>query len=160
MIRLEKFEKEMYQQLISWVESEEDLMLFAGPKFTFPLTKQQLESSLSDQKRFAFQVINQGNNLPIGHCEFSLTDQTVVLGRILIGDKFYRGKGLGKIIVTELLDFIKLKIDRQKIELNVFDFNIGAIKCYEKVGFKINHDKKTEVIFNGEIWNLLNMSME
>ncbi|KQB42494.1 GNAT family N-acetyltransferase [Flavobacterium aquidurense] len=160
MITLVKFEKEMYEQLISWVESEEDLMLFAGPKFTFPLTTEQLDASLTNEQRFAFQVINEGNNLPIGHCEIYLTDEIAVLGRILIGDKSYRGQGFGKAIIIALLEHIKLNIDRSKIELNVFDFNSNAIKCYEKVGFRINQDKKSEISFKDKSWTLLNMRIE
>ncbi|KAF2330643.1 GNAT family N-acetyltransferase [Flavobacterium daemonense] len=156
MIRLVKFEKEMHEQLISWVESEEDLMLFAGSKFTFPLTSEQLKTSLTNEQRFAFQVIDTDTNLPIGHCEIYLTDETVVLGRILIGDKSHRGKGFGKAIIIALLEYIKLNIDRLKIELNVFDFNYNAIKCYEKVGFRLNPDKKSEISFKNKIWILLN----
>jgi len=37
-IRLEKFGRENYANLIAWVESEEALMQFAGPLFKYPLT--------------------------------------------------------------------------------------------------------------------------
>ncbi len=58
MMRLIKFEQEVYANLISWIHSEEDLMQFAGPAFSFPLTNEQLASSLSDKNRFAFIVID------------------------------------------------------------------------------------------------------
>ncbi len=47
--------------------------------------------------------------------------------------------------------------DRSKIELNVFDWNVAAIKSYEKVGFKINPDKKLEQKIKGQTWTAFNM---
>jgi len=69
MIRLEKFDKDSYADLISWINSEEELMQFAGPSFNFPLTNEQLETSLSDTNRFAFKIVNNKTNTSIGHSE-------------------------------------------------------------------------------------------
>jgi RimJ/RimL family protein N-acetyltransferase len=135
-------------------------MQFAGPAFSFPLTNEQLDKSLSDKNRFAFRVVNDKTNFSIGHSEIYLTDQSAYLGRILIGDKEQRGKGLGRQIVNLLLDFIFSNLDKTKVELNVFDWNIGAIKCYEKVGFVINPDKKNQRKIKNEIWTALNMSID
>jgi hypothetical protein len=41
MVRLEKFNKCAYADLISWIDSKEMLMQFAGPSFDFPLTNEQ-----------------------------------------------------------------------------------------------------------------------
>jgi RimJ/RimL family protein N-acetyltransferase len=160
MLRLETFDKESYEDLISWIGSEEQLMQFAGPAFTFPLTKEQLEISLSDKNRFAFKVINCKTNIAIGHSEIYLTDRSAYLGRILIGDKEQRGKGLGQQIVNLLLDFVFSKLDKIKVELNVFDWNVEAIKCYEKVGFVINPNKKNERQIKNEIWTAINMTID
>lgn len=159
MIRLEKFNKDFYADLICWVDSEEALMQFAGPAFTFPLTNEQLDISLSEKNRHAFRVIENQTNLSIGHCEIFLTDTSAHLGRILIGDKEQRGKGIGKQIVNLLLDLAFHNLNRTKAELNVFDFNIIAIKCYEKVGFVINHNKQFERKINDKTWTALNMTI-
>ena len=108
MIGLEKFHRDFYAELISWVTTEEQLMQFAGPAFNFPLTSEQLDKSLSDKNRFAFRVVNDRTNVSIGHSEIYLTDQSAYLGRILIGDVEQRGKGLGQQIVNLLLNFIFL----------------------------------------------------
>ena len=55
---------------------------------------------------------------------------------------------------------IFLTFNKTKAELNVFDWNIEAIKCYEKVGFVINPDKKNERRIKDEIWTAINMSIE
>jgi len=160
MLRLEKFDENSYEELISWIGSEEQLMQFAGPAFTFPLTTEQLEISASDKNRFSFKVVNSKTNVAIGHAEVYLTDEFVYLGRIIIGDKEQRGKGLGQQIVNLLLDFVFSTFHKTKVELNVFDWNVGAIKCYEKVGFVINPNKKIERQIKHEIWTAINMTID
>ena len=68
MIRLEKFDKEDYNNLISWIDSEETLIQIAGRQMVFPVTKEQLDDSQNDKNRFAFSIINQETGKSIGHC--------------------------------------------------------------------------------------------
>lgn len=160
MVRLEKFNRDNYADLISWVDSEETLMQFGGPGFIFPLTAEQLDISLNDKNRTAFSVVNNETDLSIGHCEIYLSNDSAKIGRIIIGDREQRGKGLGQQIVTLLLDFIFSSPDKTIVELNVFEWNIGAIKCYEKVGFTINPNKKLERKLNDSVWIAINMTID
>ena len=157
MIRLEKFDKKSYSELINSIKNAKDLMQFGGPEFTFPLTEQQIDKTLSDENRIAFRVVNTVDVTTIGHCEIYFNQGSAKLGRILIMDQNQRGKGIGEKMVILLLEFILENRKERNIELNVFDFNIGAIKCYEKVGFVINPDKKLIREVDGESWTALNM---
>jgi len=159
-VRLSKFNREDYERLIGWVESEEALMQFAGPLFTFPLTPQQLDLSLNDKNRTAFTVIDSETNLPIGHAETYLMESSVKIGRILIGNKADRNKGLGQQIVQMLLTFSFANYNITAVELNVFDWNTAAIKCYEKAGFTINAGKRAERKIKNEMWVALNMTID
>ncbi len=160
MIRLEHFDKENYAALISWVNSEEELMQFAGPQFKFPLTPEQLDISLSDGNRFAFRIVANETDVSIGHAEIYASADSVRIGRILIGNKEQRGKGLGVQIVQSLLDFAFSWLEKPKAELYVFDWNTSAIRCYGKVGFTINPDKKLERKVKEEVWIALNMTID
>lgn len=160
MIALQKFERNDFERLISWISDAESLMQFAGPGFHFPLTTEQLDQSLNDKHRQAFKVVNIANATVIGHAEIYLTEQSACLGRIIIGDESLRGKGVGQMIVHALLMHVFFELNRSKAELNVFDWNVAAIKCYEKVGFYINPLKKAERTVNGKTWTALNMVVE
>lgn len=157
MIQLEKFDKEFYPELINSIKNAKDLMQFGGPEFSFPLTEKQIDKTLSDENRIAFRVANSSDGNTIGHCEIYFKDNSAKLGRILIMDENQRGKGIGEQMVILLLEFILKNRKERNIELNVFDFNIGAIKCYEKVGFTINPDKKLIREVDGETWTAFNM---
>jgi RimJ/RimL family protein N-acetyltransferase len=159
MIILEKFVENDFEKLISWVSSKEELVQFAGPIFEFPLSKEQLKNYISDQNVKAFKIIYENNH--IGHAEINLSKGSIpLLCRILIGDKDYRGKGLGQKTVETLLSICKKELNSNKVELNVFDWNETAIKCYEKVGFKYNKEKQKKIIINGKIWLSVNMYKE
>ena len=156
MIEIRKFQVENYPKLISWITSKEVLMQFAGPNFEFPLTIEQIEISKTENNRFAYEIINQNGEL-IGYSEIFLSENSAKLGRVLIGEEKYRGNGIGTKIVNSLIEIIKTEFRENIIELNVFDWNVGAIKCYEKVGFEINPNKKFERTINGEKWIAINM---
>jgi len=157
MIQLEKFNPINSEKLISWIDTEEFLMQFAGPSLSFPLTSEQLNKSLSDTNRFAFQAMESASGAVIGYCEIFLTGNSALLGRILIGDPGFRSKGFGKIIVNQLICYAYETLQQTAIELNVFDWNIPAINCYKKCGFVLNPDKKSVREINGKTWIALNM---
>ncbi len=46
----------------------------------------------------------------------------------------YRNKGIGRALLTNLHDWF-LSNEITKIELNVYEFNINAIRLYEKMGY-------------------------
>lgn len=157
MIRLERFTNEHYGDLIAWVVNTEILMQFAGDGFVFPLTAEQLDVYLQDRNRLAFRVVNEETNLPIGHCELYLTEDSFKLARIFIGDEKNRGKGFGQEIIRKLLDFGFSNFDRTKAELNVFDWNVPAVECYKKVGFISNFHQPFNREMNGRTWVVINM---
>ena len=160
MVHLEKFDQHGYDLLLSWADSAESLMQFAGPGFTYPLTRQQLDKSLSDENRLAFKLVGTGSQKMIGYAEIYLTSESAYLGRILIGNPLDRGKGLGSQLVTLLVTYAFTVLAQAKVQLNVFEWNTGAIRCYEKAGFKWNLEKKAERAINGKTWTSVNMSLD
>jgi len=161
VIRLKKFTENDFDNLLSWINSEEELIQFAGTIFSFPLTKEQLYKYVKIPGVNAFKVLYEEENITIGHAEiFNSGENISKLCRIIIGDKNYRGKGIGKQIVKELLNLCFNKFDSDKVELNVFDWNIYAIKCYEGAGFKINKYIHRDILVNGKKWTSINMFID
>ncbi len=157
MIELQPFLNEDFERLISWVNSEEELVQFAGPFFTFPLTNQQLQKYKERTDRRSFKVCYQATAETIGHCELNFQSEIPRLSRILIGNETFRGKGLGRQIVAAMLDILFKETNVEKVDLSVFDWNIAAIKCYEKIGFRINEGGVSQIVVNGKTWTSLNM---
>ncbi|WP_223605490.1 GNAT family N-acetyltransferase [Chryseobacterium sp. OSA05B] len=159
MIELHVFKEENASELISKIKNNRELLQFAGPAYHFPLTKEQLESDLENENRLMFRVFDTTEQKAIGHAQIFLKDETFLLGRILLWDENNRGKGYGKKIVRELLQYGFRQFDRETAELNVYDWNTGAIECYKKVGFEIDPDVMSEVSIDNELWLSINMKI-
>jgi len=160
MIKLEAFNENDFSRLISWIDSEELLVQFAGPIFSYPLTNSQLELYLDDKNRHPFKIIDKESNTIFGHAEIYLQGNNCVkLCRILIGKSDFKGKGLCTKIVTELLNISFNKLNAKVVELNVYDWNESAIRCYKKAGFVIQKEKSKTNSANGKTWTSLNMEI-
>lgn len=159
MIVLQPFDIHDAPELIANIKDKRSLLQFAGPMYSFPLTADQLEIDLSDENRTLFKIIDGENQNTIGHAQIFLKEKTFLLGRILIWDENNRGKGYGKKVMQELLKYGFSNFNRELAELNVYDWNTGAIECYKKVGFSIDPEVKNEAKIDNETWVSINMKI-
>src|SRR5450755_3803901 len=103
MLILSAFTIDDSDHLISWFENEESLVQFAGPIFSYPLTKEQVAAHLTKPDRLIYKVIDQESSLVIGHGEIvNLPGEPTKLTCLIIGNKMFRGKGLGKELTRRL----------------------------------------------------------
>ena len=160
MIRLAPFTPEDFDTFKSWIKNEEELFQFAGPILSFPVTDEQLQNYLEMDHLAPLKIVLAAENRTIGHCELNYENGNHRLSRILIGDKTLRGKKIGEQVVRKMAEIFFLDPTVNEVDLNVFDWNVGAIKCYEKVGFTINHENTDALIVNGKILTRLNMSLK
>lgn len=161
MIALTPFRQADFAKFISWIDNKELLLTIAGTDFTFPLTSDQLQHYLDNKKSHSFNVIDTSRNVIIGHAEILLYNgNSCKIDKLIIGDKSNRGKGIGKEIMKELLRYAFEEIGVAIVELNVFDWNIGGIRCYESVGFKFNAEKRQVFEIDDNSWIALNMLVE
>lgn len=160
MIALQPFHIQDASALILNIKDQRALLQFAGPMYQFPLTEGQLEGDLSDENRTLFKIVDVEQQNTIGHAQILLKEKTFLLGRILIWDENNRGKGYGKKVMQELLKYGFGNLKRDLAELNVYDWNTGAIECYKKVGFAIDPDVKNEVKIDDETWVSINMKIQ
>lgn len=159
MIKLEAFTKSDFTRLINWIGSERELIQFAGPLFSYPLTENQLNDYLNKEDIVPKKIIEIESGEVIGHCELNFLNEFPRLSRILIGNEKFRGKGLGKIIVELMIDEIQKVKPTDKVELRVFEWNRNAIKLYEKKGFIIQPEFTFDFKYsNSELWTNLYMT--
>ena len=157
VIELKPFKIDDWKYLKKWISSESELIQFAGQIFSFPVDRKQVESYLSDPNRTVFIIENE-NKQSIGISEISiLQENTAKLARILIGEKSMRGKGIGTDLINKLTEYGFDNLKKERIILNVYSWNIGAIKCYEKVGFSQTDKPIKFVKVGNEQWETIEM---
>lgn len=158
MLELRKLEQNDFELFKSWIKSKEELIQFAGPAILqFPITDEQLQRYITDERRVVHKIILSETNEIIGNAELNFENPKPRLSRILIGEVRNRNKGFGKQIVNKLLEKLFMEYAFLEADLNVYDWNINAIKCYENVGFVINPELVNTQTSCGTTWNALNM---
>ena len=158
MIYLVPFDASHARAVCSWIKSEEDLVLFAGPlPFRYPLTEEQFGPYLGEPGRRVFAALDNYTDDLVGMGELMrVADDTVRLCRILINEDF-RGRGMGQQLTLALLQQAFADPHIRNVELNVYDFNKAAIRCYEQCGFRTDVDGAKETVVNGKNWRSVRM---
>ena len=103
---------------------------WAGKSLDFPLTESQI-----DDLKDIYSIFCENEFVGIIQ-KIRKEMNNIHIGRFLINPEL-TGKGLGKKALIEFINLIFQDEDVNSITLNVFDYNVGAKKLYEKVGFKV-----------------------
>lgn len=158
MLRLSPFTMADADHLISWFENEESLVQFAGPIFTYPLTKEQIAAHLTKPDRLFYKAIDEDSCLIIGHGEIAkVPDEPPKLTCLIIGNKQFRGRGLGKELTRKLMAIVFDEMQADAVQLYVYEWNKNAFELYRSLGFVINPDKCLTTEVNGKSWVAINM---
>ena len=118
--------------IVKWTneKGKDFLEQWAGKNLDFPLTESQIDD-LKDIYSIFFE------NEFVGIIQkIRKEHDNIHIGRFLINPEL-TGRGLGKRALIEFINLIFQDEDMNSITLNVFDYNVGAKKLYEKVGFEV-----------------------
>lgn len=166
-IKLERFTCEEIPLLVSWIPDKEFLMQWGGPSYRLESLREQLQSDIDkmlqeDSKSMMFSAKLTESNETVGHIQLNSIDKVNMsarIGKVLVGTKENRSKGIGLQMINAVLDIAFNELKLHRVELGVFDFNVSAIACYKKAGFLIEGNLRDSRKVNGEYWSLLNMSI-
>ena len=118
--------------IVKWTneKGKDFLEQWAGASLDFPLTESQI-----DDLKDIYSIFCENEFVGIIQ-KIRKEHDNIHIGRFLINPELI-GKGLGKKALIEFINLIFQDEDVNSITLNVFDYNAGAKKLYEKVGFKV-----------------------
>jgi RimJ/RimL family protein N-acetyltransferase len=134
--------------------------------FTFPNTVHETEAFLramiegkTDSKGFI--ISNKDSLSYIGQIDLHQIDyknRHATLG-IVIGKKEYLGRGYGKEAIELVQQFVFSTLGLNRLELDVYEFNERAYKCYVKCGFTEEGRMRQKIYKNGRYWDVIKMSI-
>ncbi len=167
MIRLEYFDKNDFEQLIAWIDSDYLITNWAGAMFRFPLTHESLDWYLDETNdthsdAFVYKAIDTVSGKTIGHISLgsiSEKNKSARVSRVLIGSDAQRGKGYCQAMMTAVLKIGFDEMNLHRISLGVYDFNTAAIRCYEKCGFKKEGLLRDVLKYEDRYWSLCEMGI-
>lgn len=133
MLKLVNYTKEFLPLSWKWLNDKEIKRLTMTPDFSKD-DQNNFFNSLSSRPNYKIFGI-EFSGIKIGACGLKNIEQNRAEYWGYIGEKEYWGKGLGKEILTEMINLaIKEKIS--SLYLKVEKNNHRAIKLYEKFGFR------------------------
>lgn len=166
MIELTDFTTNDISELMTWIKSEDELVLWAGSRFKWPFDRRQMEDYMT--RRLAnnlqytiFKAVDPKTKATIGHIELATIDFTnlsATVVHVLIKPDL-RNKGYGREMVKKVLEYGFNFLNLHRIDLVVFDFNRQAIACYQKLGFKEEGLMRDTKRVGNSYWSMYLMSM-
>ena len=118
--------------IVKWTneKGKDFLEQWAGKSLDFPLTESQI-----DDLKDIYSIFCKNEFIGVIQ-KIRKERDNIHIGRFLINPEL-AGRGLGKRALIEFINLIFQDEDVNSITLNVFDYNAGAKKLYEKVGFEV-----------------------
>ena len=108
-----------------------------------------------------FEIASLESGAPIGSCglhKINSSNRSAELG-ILIGDKALWGKGYGREAMGVLCRYGFDVLNLNRIGLQVYEYNVRGIRCYERVGFRHEGRRRAARFWNGKYWDSLEMGL-
>lgn len=133
---------------------DEGAMIAKNKKASIKEEKDFLESCLKKSKQKIFLIITC-SGMPIGIA--NIDQEKYVLNHIgVLGisiAKEYRGKGLGKKLMNEIIELAKKELvpTPKIIQLRVYTINKPAIALYKKLGFKQVAKLPKQIQYKGKL---------
>ncbi len=129
-----------YAAIVTWNAGKNEAYLFQWAGFTayqHPLTVEQIAKQAKKDDVTIFMILE--NETPIGTAELCDIDKDAKAGRIcrVLFAEEARGRGYGAEALKALSRMAFEEMGLVSLSLRVYCFNISAIRCYEKVGFRV-----------------------
>lgn len=169
-----KFEKNGYYLRLAKIEDAEKYYIqnyISFDKFVLEMTNSKehfekkevvnfFKKSVEADDRVYFLLVDKDDNI-VGESVIMDIDNEVKSAhlRLAIFKQNARGKGLGSFIVEKTRDFAFEKLNLNRLELEVYSFNVNAKKLYEKAGFLEEGILRENVIYKDELRDTILMSI-
>ena len=132
---------------------------------TFPTTARDLEKFYDEVTGSRNQVIlavaDKKSGKHIGNVKLGpihWIHRCATLG-IMIGDKEFWGRGAGLEATRLMVEYGFDRLNLRRIDLGVFADHDAAVRCYEKVGFKVEGRMRESLFQNGKYVDRLSMAL-
>jgi diamine N-acetyltransferase len=104
-----------------------------------------------------FTIYDRGDGEPVGTCALDAISHRHLRASfgILLGER--RGQGLGTEATRLTLDWAFNVLSLRNVLLEVYPWNAGAIRAYEKAGFKVVGRRRDALLHHGRRWDEIYM---
>lgn len=164
-IKLREYRKEDLEPIRKWVNDPE-IVDFLSDVFLYPHTLHNTERFLNSMiegngEMRGFIIADRETEEYIGQIDlfrFDWKNRSAEMG-IVIGKKERLGKGIGEEAILLLQQFVFERLNLNRLELQVYDYNQRAYRCYLKCGFKEEGRLREKRYMKGKYVDVILMSI-
>ena len=150
-----------FEYISKWIDTERTHAFWSANRFPYPITPESFHDFLqkiSIEWADNAYVATENNGQVVGFFCYSVNTETNIgFLKFVIVDKEKRGNGYGKEMLHLAVQYAFQITGAAAVQLNVFNENIAAKQCYEKVGFVERNIDKDVFSYKDELWSRCNM---
>ena len=165
-VLLREYREEDIVEIYEWTK-DRNTTRWMGPRYRSQRALEEIQASVRKvmlappADAIFFVIADRTTEKYFGGIDLTaidLIDRNAVLS-IVISKKANRNRGIGTDAIRTLLDFVFNEMNLHKVELGVDSNNEWAVKCYQKVGFKIEGVIRDHTFIDGRYSNLYKMGI-
>ena len=146
-----------YEYIKNWITDERMHVLWCANRIPYPVTQENfrifMENDAAQWGGRAYVATEDNNDIPIGFFMINVNEtEKSAFCKCIIVDSSVRGKGYGTGMMKLVKEFAFGELGAVIVQLNVFDANPGAKRCYEKAGFEAESFTADSITFGTESW--------
>lgn len=150
-----------YEYIKNWVNDERMHALWCANLIPYPMTQKKLQDVLEkDAQNWdgCAYVATEDDGIPVGFfvLAVNVSNNSGFLKLVIVDNKL-RGKGYGTQMIKLMLKYAFDIAGVSSVQLNVFDTNDRAKKCYSNVGFIENNIVEDAFGYKDESWGRCHM---
>lgn len=129
---------------------------------TYEDVVEEAYANRADASKADYTIVDKMTGKPIGRVFLSRIDphsDSLDITKIYIGNAEYRGKGVAREVMEELLRYCFIFLHLERVTLDYYTGNERAANLYEKMGFKGEGVARNSTKKNGKYYDLNLMSM-
>lgn len=156
-IKLRAIEESDLNKIYEWRFSYENYDYF----YEYPIVNKEqnklwFESTLKNHNEVNFAVESSGQLIGIvSLINIDYRNRKAEMGRVLLGETSFRGKGFGNEMINLLLEYAYKHLNLRKIYCEVFEKNTKALDLYKSLGFIQEGILKEHIFKNGKYENII-----
>ncbi len=163
-VRLRAIERQDIPTFVRWFNDPEVRQyLQAYEPMSTAQEERWFEDHLAKKDNFNFGIealvgeawVHVGN---LGLDQVDWKNRCAVFG-IVMGEKAYWGQGYGTDATRTALRFAFRELNLHRVELDVYDYNPRAMRCYEKAGFRRDGTRRQAHFHDGQYYDVHVMSI-
>jgi len=164
-VMLREYRREDLPWVRQWV-NDPDIVSHLSDIFLYPHANESTEAYLEamvegNTDSRGFVIADLASEAYIGQVNLDTIDWKNRVGKIgiVIGSPEYLGRGIGTEAMKLLIDFAFREMNLNRLELEVYDFNERAIRCYLNCGFIQEGRLRERQYKKGRYWDVIQMGL-